>query len=94
MEEHLKTDEIKLKCTAVFSRTIKQTSEPIVILGDNHRSSSFHISDNSGTGMLIDKSLKFICFYSTSDCFNKCFNFYMLFKNVYSRLRFKTKNYN
>lgn len=50
MEEHLKSDEIKIKCTAVFSRTIKQSSETIVLIGDNHRTSSFHISDHSGSG--------------------------------------------
>lgn len=63
MEEHLKTDEMKIKCTAIFSRTIKKSSEAIVILGDNHRSSSFHISDRSGTvNMVLSCSLQWILF--------------------------------
>lgn len=52
LKEHLKTDEIRIKCTAIFSRTIKNRSDALVILGDIHRSSSFHISDHSGTGKI------------------------------------------
>ncbi|GIY88014.1 ig-like domain-containing protein [Caerostris extrusa] len=50
LPEHLRGDEIRLKCTATLSYVITRTSPETILMGDNHRSSSFHTSDRSGTG--------------------------------------------
>ncbi|GFQ87335.1 uncharacterized protein TNCT_494871 [Trichonephila clavata] len=51
LPEHLRGDEMRLKCTATLSYTITRTSAETLLLGDNHRSSSFHTSDRSGTAV-------------------------------------------
>ncbi|XP_035208096.1 uncharacterized protein LOC118182818 isoform X2 [Stegodyphus dumicola] len=61
-DEHLKGEEIKLKCTATLSKMITKTSAETLLLGDNHRSSSFHLSDRAGTAVSssLSTSLPFI----------------------------------
>ncbi|GIY37442.1 ig-like domain-containing protein [Caerostris darwini] len=51
LPEHLRGDEIRLKCTATLSYVITRTSPETILMGDNHRSSSFHTSDRSGTAV-------------------------------------------
>ncbi|GBL82472.1 hypothetical protein AVEN_252599-1 [Araneus ventricosus] len=51
LPEHLRGDEMRLKCTATHSSIITRTSAETLLLGDNHRSSGFHTSDRSGTAV-------------------------------------------
>ncbi|CAL1270743.1 unnamed protein product [Larinioides sclopetarius] len=51
LSEHLRGDEMRLKCTATHSSIITRTSAETLLLGDNHRSSGFHTSDRSSTAV-------------------------------------------
>lgn len=48
--DHLRGDEMKLKCTATFYDTILRTSAETTLFANNYRTSSFHTSDRSGAG--------------------------------------------